>query len=379
MRSETLVGLSLVLALGACADSATAPAAAGGAAPLLAAASGGIEGEYIVVLKEGASPTATAAVAGVHPHHVYTEALNGFSATLNRGQLAALRHHPGVAYVEQDQVVRADQTVPWNLDRIDQPFLPLNGQYGFATGASTVHAYIIDTGIFASHPEFTGRALNVFDVFGGTGNDCNGHGTGVAGIVGSVSYGVAKQVKLRGVRVLNCSGSGTNSGVIAGVDWVRVNHVYPAVANLSLGGGSSSALNTAVTNLYLGNVFVTVSAGNNGGNACNFAPAGALGATTVGSTNAADQAAPFTNGGPCLDIWAPGVNITTVGLGKGPVTLTGSSLSSPHVAGVGAMVFATFGGSSASVRNWVLSTATPGVVVNVPPNTANRLLYKSTL
>jgi subtilisin family serine protease len=200
MNRTLFAPAALLAALAACGDSATGPAAAAadGAAPLHAAVSGGIAGEYVVVLREGADPVSVAAVAGVHPRHVYTAALTGFAAALNPGQLAALRHHPAVAYVEQDQVVEAAQSVPWNLDRIDQPTLPLNGQYVVNTGASNVHAYIIDTGIRATHPEFGGRAQNVLDVFGGTGDDCHGHGTGVAGVVGSTTYGVAKLVELRG-------------------------------------------------------------------------------------------------------------------------------------------------------------------------------------
>jgi subtilisin family serine protease len=381
MKRTPLASVLTLLALAACADSATAPtsAAPGGAAPLHTAVSGGISGEYVVVLREGADPVSVAAVAGVHPRHVYIAALTGFAAALNPGQLAALRHHPAVEFVEQDQVVRADQTVPWNLDRIDQPFLPLNGQYVVNTGAPKVHAYIVDTGIYSAHPEFGGRAANVFDVFGGTGQDCHGHGTGVAGVVGSTSWGVAKLVQLRGVRVLNCSGVGTTSGVIAGVDWVRNNAVHPAVANLSLGGGPSSALDNAVTNLFLADVLVTVPSGNSNANACNYSPAGALGATTVSASDQNDVSAPFSNHGPCVDLYAPGVSITTVGLGKAPVVLSGTSLAAPHVAGVGALVLATYGGSSSSVRNWILSNATPGVVINVPPNTANRLVYTNGL
>jgi subtilisin family serine protease len=382
MNRTLFAPAALLAVLAACGDSATGPAAAAadGAAPLHAAVSGGIAGEYVVVLREGADPVSVAAVAGVHPRHVYTAALTGFAAALNPGQLAALRHHPAVAYVEQDQVVEAAQSVPWNLDRIDQPTLPLNGQYVVNTGASNVHAYIIDTGIRATHPEFGGRAQNVLDVFGGTGDDCHGHGTGVAGVVGSTTYGVAKLVELRGVRVLNCSGVGSTSGVIAGVDWVRNNAVHPAVANLSLSGGASNALNTAVTNLFLANVFVAVPSGNNNANACNYSPSGAFGATTVSPTNQSDVASSFANYGPCVHIFAPGVSIATVAPNsKAPVLLSGSSLASPHVAGVGALVFATYGGTSNSVRNWILSNASAGVVVNVPPNTPNRLVYTNGL
>jgi subtilisin family serine protease len=383
VRAPAFPALSLALAaLAACADAGTGPtASAPDAAPLHAAAPGrGVAGEYVVVLKDGADPASVAAAAGAKPRHLFTAALTGFAAPLNAGQVAALRHHPAVAFVEQDQVVEAAQTVPWNLDRIDQPFLPLDGQYNANTGAAQVNAYIIDTGIRTAHPEFGGRASNVLDVLGGNGQDCNGHGTAVAGIVGATTYGVAKLVRLRGVRVLNCAGTGTTAGVIAGIDWVRVNAIHPAVANISIMGPKSLALDHAVTSLFRANVFVAVPAGNGAADACNFSPSGAAGATTVSATNQADWASSFGGFGPCVDLYAPGVAIQTVGLSGPPVTISGTSMAAPHVTGVGALVVATFGGASSSfVRSWVLTNATPGVVNNVPPNTPNRLLFKSTL
>jgi subtilisin family serine protease len=371
-----------VAALTACSDGgpvASAPASAE-PAPLLSAAHGrAVEGSYVVVLKPGADPRSVAAVAGVEPGFVYTAALNGFAAELNGGQLTALRHNPNVEYVEQDQEVEA-MAVPWGLDRIDQKYLPLNGIYNVNTLASNVNAYVIDTGIYTAHPEFGGRAANVYDATGGNGQDCNGHGTGVAGVVGSKTYGVAKGVKLRGVRALNCSGSGTISQMIASVDWVRINHVKPAVANMSVGGGYSSAMNTAVTNLVNAGVFTAVASGGSAANACNYSPSSTPAAYTVGPTNSADNVASSANYGSCLDIYAPGVNITTVWLNNGIQTLSGSSFAAPHVAGAAALYLAyNPGAGSTAVANWITTNATTGVLIGVPPGSPNRLLYKSTL
>ncbi|HLM69397.1 MAG TPA: S8 family peptidase, partial [Longimicrobium sp.] len=359
-----------MLALAACADQ---PMPADGtqadAAPLLSAQAGrGVPGEYIVVLRDDAEPRAVAAAAGAHPRHVYTAALNGFAAELNAGQLNALRHHPAVAYVEQDQVATAQQSIHWGLDRIDQKFLPLNGSYSAATTASTVYAYVIDTGITPTHAELTGRVVNVYDAFGGTGADCNGHGTLVSRVIGSSTVGVATAVRLRGVRVLDCNGSGTTSGIIAGIDWVRVNRTNPAVANLSLGGGASSAMNTAVNNLANSGVAVAVAAGSGGVNACNVSPGGATAALTATASTIADAHAAGSNFGSCVDLYAPG---SAPGNAAG-----GTSMASAYVAGVAALYKATFGNQpTTTVNSWITTNATPGILTGVPAGTPNRLLY----
>ncbi|HEU4884960.1 MAG TPA: S8 family peptidase, partial [Longimicrobium sp.] len=330
------LAVSAALALAACADQTPLATSIDPAAPLLSAASRGIDGEYIVVLKEGADPRAAAAVAGIHPRFVYTAAVNGFAARLSAGQLTALRHHPDVAYVEQDQEVRA-LAAPWNLDRIDQRNLPLNGT-DTPTGSpgTGVHAYVIDTGILTSHTQFGGRANSVYDALGGNGQDCNGHGTHVAGIIGAATWGVANQVRLHGLRVLNCTGSGTTSAIIAAIDWVRVNRVNPAVANLSLGGGFSSTLNTAVNNLANSGVFVSVGAGGENGSACNVSPASAASAMTVAASTSTDAKASYTNYGSCVDIYAPGSSITSTWYTSTSATntLSGTSMAAPHAAGV---------------------------------------------
>ena len=247
-------------------------------------------GSYIVVFKADAVRAATeahsqrplvAAAAGnlARAHggnvtFVYQHALKGFAARLSSDRAAALAADPRVAYVEPDQVVHASQTpATWGLDRIDQRDLPLNNTYNFNDTGAGVHAYIIDTGVRGTHQEFTGRMGNGADFVGGGTNDCNGHGTHVAGTTGGTTYGVAKQVTIHPVRVLNCQGSGTTSGVIAGVDWVTANSPSPAVANMSLGGGVSTSLDNAVSNSINSGVSYAVSAGNSNANACNSSPA----------------------------------------------------------------------------------------------------------
>ncbi|HEX8825053.1 MAG TPA: S8 family peptidase [Archangium sp.] len=332
-------------------------------APLHQAAPGlRIDGDYIVKVKDGADARAVAAVAGVSPRHEYS-IINGFAASLNKGQLTALRQNADVEYVEEDAIVQADATqsgATWGIDRIDQRALPLSGTYTYTTTASNVTAYIIDTGLQTNHTEFSGRAANVYDAFGGTGADCQGHGTHVGGTVGGVTYGVAKGVKLRGVRVLDCSGSGANSGVIAGMDYVRVNAVKPAVANMSLGGGYSSTTNTAANNLANSGVFLAVAAGNNSGaDACNYSPASAASATTVGSTASNDTRSSFSNIGPCVDIYAPGSSITSAKLNGTYTAMSGTSMASPHVAGVGALYKGTYGdAASSTVDSWLKTNAT---------------------
>jgi subtilisin family serine protease len=245
-----------------------------------------------------------------------------------------------------------------------------------------VTVYVIDTGILTSHTQFGGRAAVAYDALGGNGQDCNGHGTHVAGTVGGSTYGIAKGVALRAVRVLNCSGSGTNSGVIAGMDWVRTNHVSRSVANMSLGGGYSSSVNTAATNLVNSGVFLAVAAGNSNADACNYSPASASGTCTVAATTSSDARASYSNYGSCVDIYAPGSSITSAWYTSTTAinTISGTSMASPHVAGVGALYKATYGDASAStIISWLKSNATANVVSGNVGSTPNQLLYKSSL
>jgi subtilisin family serine protease len=235
---------------------------------------------------------------------------------------------------------------------------------------------VIDTGIMTSHSQFGGRAAVSYDAVGGNGQDCNGHGTHVAGTIGGSTYGLAKGVKLRAVRVLDCNGSGSNSGVIAGVDWVRTHAVKPAVANMSLGGSASSALDSAVTNAITSGVTFALAAGNSNANACSSSPARVTAAITVGATTSGDARASYSNYGTCLDIFAPGSNITSAWTGGGTNTISGTSMASPHVAGAAALYLAgNPGASPAAVRDALVNRATTNVVGGAGSGSPNRLLY----
>jgi subtilisin family serine protease len=286
-----------------------------------------------------------------------------------------------VLFVEEDGVVTADVTQsnpPWGLDRIDQRNRPLSATYTYNWTGSGVRAYVIDTGIRTSHSQFGGRASNVFDAFGGSGADCNGHGTHVAGTIGGSTYGVAKSALLRGVRVLDCNGSGSTSGVIAGVDWVRNNRINPAVANMSLGGGASSSLDTAVNNLANSGVAIAVAAGNSNTDACTQSPARAASAITVGSTTTSDARSSFSNFGVCLDLFAPGSGILSSWFSSdtATATLSGTSMASPHVAGAAALYKQANPSASAStIRNALVNNATTNVISGAGSGSPNRLLY----
>jgi subtilisin family serine protease len=374
-RSSVVLVVSICGALSASAPALAQEGRAGDAIP----------GQYIVVAEEGRDAASVARWQGARQAQMLP-AVNGFAAKLDAAQLRALRTSARVAYVEPDRVVTTATTQtlpggePWGIDRIDQRTLPLSGTYTYFATASTVTAYVIDTGINASNPDFGGRAQNVYDAFGGSGNDCHGHGTHVAGTIGGTLHGVAKAVRLRGVRVLNCSGSGSTSGIIAALNWVRMNATRPAVANMSLGGGFSSSLNTATNNLANSGVFVAVAAGNESRNACNVSPASAAAAYTTAASDRSDRRASFSNYGACVDAYAPGVAIRSAWLGSGTRTISGTSMASPHVAGVGALYKSAFGdASSATVSSWITGNATTNVILGNPSGTPNRLLFKSTL
>jgi subtilisin family serine protease len=320
---------------------------------------------------------------GGRVHFSYGSALRGFAATLPAKAVDRLRANPDVAYIEADTEVSADTTqspATWGLDRIDQRALPLNNAYTYTPTGSGVRAYIIDTGIRRTHSQFGGRAVSGYTAINdGRGtDDCNGHGTHVAGTVGGSTYGVAKSVSLYAVRVLDCAGSGTNSGVIAGVDWVTANRVRPAVANMSLGGGVSTALDTAVNNSINSGVTYAVAAGNDNTNACNSSPARTAAAVTVGSSTSTDARSSFSNYGTCLDLFAPGSSITSAWHTSDSATNTinGTSMATPHVAGVAALYLQGNTGASAStVRDAIVNTSTSGVVTGAGTGSPNRLLY----
>lgn len=330
----------------------------GGLAPLHMAAPGrGIDGSYIVVFKPDGPDDAAATIvsaAGITARYVYRHALNGFAATLDGAELKAIRENPDVAFVEQNHVVSTQSTVqpvdedgqPWGLDRIDQRDLPLSNTYTYRRVGRGVFVYVLDTGISPDLDEFkkangVSRAQVVYDAFGGDGLDCNGHGTHVAGIIGSNTYGVAKEVKLRSLRVLDCDGSGPVAAVIAGVDFVIADYLSrdnPAVANLSLIGPFSPASNLAIDILFQAGVLPVVAAGNDDDYACRYSPASALGAVTVAASTIDDAKSPFSNWGRCVHIYAPGSDIKSVWFEGGTAVGSGTSQAAPHASGVAALL-----------------------------------------
>jgi subtilisin family serine protease len=365
------------------------------------ARSAGIAHRYIVVLKgrlpsqptkrserkARAEDRRVASSVNAKPRFLYDADIRGFAARLTRAQVRHLRHHRRVKYIEQDERVKetATQTAaPWNLVRIDQRtvYTGSNRDYSYSSTGQGVHAYIIDTGLLANQHDFSGRASNGYDDFRGNGSDENGHGTHVAGTVGGTKYGVAKDAKLVGVKVLNKYGSGTTSGVIAGVNWVTAHHVADkSVANMSLGGGKSQALNDAVTEMIDSGVFVSVAAGNDNKDACNVSPASTPAAFTTAASDSNDRKATFSNWGPCVDAYAPGVAITSDWIGSltATNTISGTSMAAPAVAGVAALYLSGHASTPAGATTWMLDHATTGALSNNPADTPNRLLYKAGL
>jgi subtilisin family serine protease len=350
----------------------------------LAGTAAAVPGSYIVVLKDGtvASPDSLATRFGGKLRQRFGTALNGFEAAMTESAAKRLAAHADVAFVEQNQTVSLLDTqnnATWGLDRIDQRSRPLSGTYTYPRTASNVTAYVIDTGIRTSHSDFGGRATSGYDaVDGGAADDCNGHGTHVAGTVGGSTYGVAKAVRLVAVRVLNCSGSGTNAGVIAGVNWVTQNAQKPAVANMSLGGGASSALDNAVANSIGSGVTYALAAGNSRANACNSSPARVAAAITVGATTNTDARASYSNYGTCLDVFAPGSSITSAWYNSNTATntISGTSMASPHVAGAAALVLsANPSATPAQVRDNLVAASTANAVTSAGTGSPNRLLF----
>lgn len=357
-------------------------------------AKGIIKNQYIVILNKDIGPAKDFAqnIAKQHGGRVlqsYDSAVKGFAIylpdTAGTAFIEAMKKNPQVLSVENDTVVNIDATTQsnpdWGLDRIDQKALPLNSTYSYSQTGSGTTAYIVDTGILSTHQEFSGRVLNGYTAIsdGNGTTDCNGHGTHVAGTVGGTTYGVAKSVKLVPVRILGCDGTGASSNVIAGLDWILKNGSKPAVVNMSLGGAASSSLDSAVENLYNNGYVMVVAAGNSNTDACTSSPARTSNAITVAATDNTDTRASYSNYGSCVDIFAPGSQINSSWIGSNTATkvLNGTSMATPHVAGVVAeMLQSTPTATPQTISTNLLNQATSNVVKN-PSGSPNRLLYKS--
>ncbi|MFD6431177.1 S8 family peptidase [Streptomyces venezuelae] len=416
LLSAALTATGLFVATSAQAEAEAAPGSSGGDLRLAGRSEVAVPDNWIVVLKNPGRPTgATVSVSGVARElvgraegarlgHVYRAALHGFSARMSRAQAARLAADPRVAYVRQDTRVRIDgskdrtakdpaavgRTVkeqtqpnaPWGLDRIDQRRLPLSTTYTYRTTAPGVSIYIIDTGLRTTHAEFGGRASVGTDTVGDgrNGDDCNGHGTHVGGIAAGKTYGVAKQAKPVAVRVLDCQGSGTTSGVVAGIDWVTAKAAKPAVANMSLGGAASDVLDSAVRRSIRSGVTYTVAAGSSGqaGGACNTSPSRVPETISVGASDRGDRRASSSNHGSCVSLFAPGVQIPSAWKDSdtATATLSGTSMATGHAAGAAALHLGFRPTDTpAQVKKGLVDNATTGALQGTPPVTPDKLLY----
>jgi subtilisin family serine protease len=400
LRGAVVAGLAAAALLGVTA--VTGPAAAAEGTVHVTVGAQPVPGRYLVLFRTDRATSVTSSRTrtdqlaerySARVRHRYSSAVQGFAAEMTPTQARRIAADPAVARVEQDSVVRISATqtdATWGLDRVDQRSLPLTHTYTYTQTASNVSAYVIDTGIQTAHTDFGGRATlgvdtsDSFPLLGRTlaGEDCNGHGTHVAGTLGGTRYGIAKKVRLIGVRVLDCSGSGSTSAVIAGVDWVKQNAHKPAVANMSLGGAVSSSLDAAVRSAISSGVTFVLAAGNADEDACNTSPARVGPAITVGATTSADARAAYSNYGPCLDVFAPGSGITSDWNSSNTATETvsGTSMASTHVAGAAALYLARHPSASpAAVHSALVGAATQHKVTNPGPGSSNRLLYTASL
>ncbi|MFE9634269.1 S8 family peptidase [Streptomyces sp. NPDC006463] len=363
-------------------------------APLLTSADA-VPGNYIVTLDQGMDAARTAEKLKLKPSFVYRSVMNGFAAPLTPLQLDAVRRSLGVKSVEEDTKVAAPKmpaaaranrapSVSWGRDRIDQRESALDNNFTAKGSGSGVNAYILDTGIDYKHTEFDGRASFGFDAMPDAaiqrGQDCQGHGTHVAGIVGGKTHGVATKANLISVRVLGCDGKGSYSGILAGLDWVAKNAKQPAVLNASLGGPKSEAINNAANAVSDAGILPVIAAGNESQDACNVSPASASRVLTIAATNRYDEETSFSNYGGCVSLYAPGEEIVSAKLGGGSMALSGTSMAAPHVAGVIALYKQAHPSEQpADIANFVTDESTKDAVLKISKGTPNQLLFTSGL
>jgi subtilisin family serine protease len=347
-----------------------------------------IPDRYIVVLKDDVHDVAGETRRQVERHggrlhFTYSRALKGYAATMSPAEVQRLAKNASVKFIEADRMAQGSyvqSSAIWGLDRIDQRYLPLNATFTYARTGLGVRIYVLDSGIRRTHQQFGGRALAGADFVKdgrGTG-DCNGHGTHVAGTAAGVTYGVAKQAILVPVRVLGCDNRGSWSRIIAGIDWVTANARKPAVANMSLGGSASRAVDDAVTRSISSGVVYTISAMNEAADACNYSPARLAAALTVAASDQSDRRASFTNFGRCVDLYAPGASILSSFNSSDVATALywGTSMASPHVAGAAAQYLQAYPAATpAQVGSALIGATTRDRISNPGPNTPNRLLF----